>query len=78
MCFYGMMAFLIMRTISSWLGRLTVLTLTVILNVAIGISRIYLGVHYPTDVMAGYAAGSMWLTFCISLLMWWERERIQE
>jgi len=78
MCFYGMMAFLIMRTISSWRGRLTVMTLTVILNVAIGISRIYLGVHYPTDVVAGYAAGSMWLAFCISLLMWWERERVQE
>ena len=77
MCFYGMSAFLVMRTISSWRGRLTVLTLTVMLNVAIGISRIYLGVHYPTDVVAGYAVGSMWVAFCISLLMWWERERIQ-
>ncbi|MBP2625992.1 MAG: phosphoesterase PA-phosphatase related protein [Firmicutes bacterium] len=78
MCFYGMMAFLIMRTISSWRGRLTVMTLAVVLNVAIGISRIYLGVHYPTDVVAGYAAGSMWLAFCISILMWWERERAQQ
>jgi len=77
MCFYGMMAFLIMRTISSWRGRLTIMTLAVILIVAIGISRIYLGVHYPTDVMAGCAAGSMWLAFCISILMCWERERAQ-
>ena len=76
MCFYGMSAFLIMRTISSWRGRLTVLTLAVILNVTIGITRIYLGVHYPTDVVAGYAVGSMWVAFCISLLMWWERERV--
>jgi len=78
MCFYGMAAYLIMRTIDSWRGRLTVMTLAVVLSVAIGISRIYLGVHYPTDVVAGYAAGSMWLAFCISLLMWWERERVRE
>jgi membrane-associated phospholipid phosphatase len=78
MCFYGMAAFLIMRTISSWRGRLTVMTLAAILIIAIGISRIYLGVHYPTDVLAGLAVGSMWVAFCISLLVWWEKERLQK
>ncbi len=78
MCFYGMAAFLIMRTISTWRGRLTIMTLAGILIVAIGISRIYLGVHYPTDVLAGLAAGSMWVAFCISLLVWWEQQRLQE
>jgi undecaprenyl-diphosphatase len=29
---------------------------------AIGISRIYLGVHYPTDVMAGYMAAAAWVS----------------
>lgn len=77
MCFYGMVAFLIMRSINSWRGRLTVITLALIMSVAVGISRIYLGVHYPTDVAAGYAAGSMWLAFCISLLMWWEKARVK-
>lgn len=77
MCFYGMVAFLIMRTMASWRGRLTVMTLAVVMSVAVGISRIYLGVHYPTDVVAGYAAGSMWLAFCISLLIWWERDRVK-
>ncbi|WP_245867653.1 hypothetical protein SPSIL_007060 [Sporomusa silvacetica DSM 10669] len=74
MCFYGMVAFLLMRTIANWRGRLVVMMLAVITIIAIGISRIYLGVHYPTDVVAGYAAGSMWLAFCISLLMLWEQE----
>lgn len=75
LCFYGMLAFLIARNIKSWYGRLGVISVASLLIAAIGVSRIYLGVHYPTDVVAGYAAGSMWLAFCISLLMWWERER---
>lgn len=78
MCFYGMAAFLIMRKISTWRGRLTVMTLAGILIVTIGISRIYLGVHYPTDVLAGLAAGSTWVAFCISLLVWWEQQRLQK
>ena len=69
MCFYGMLAFFLMRETKSWPVRLLIATLTIILSLIIGISRIYLGVHYPTDVVAGYAVGFMWLLFCISLLL---------
>lgn len=75
LCFYGMLAFLIARHIHRWRLQLVVSTLAAALVAAIGVSRIYLGVHYPTDVVAGYTAGAMWLAFCISLLMWWERKR---
>jgi membrane-associated phospholipid phosphatase len=34
--------------------------------VAIGLSRLYLGVHYFSDVVGGYAAGVLWLSACIS------------
>jgi undecaprenyl-diphosphatase len=32
-----------------------------VLIAGIGLSRIYLGVHYPTDVIAGYLAGGIWV-----------------
>jgi undecaprenyl-diphosphatase len=36
------------------------------LVLAIGISRIYLGVHYPSDVIGGFAAGIAWLSICLT------------
>jgi membrane-associated phospholipid phosphatase len=43
-------------------------SLTVILIAAIGISRLYLGVHWPTDIIAGYGVGFLWLMICIMML----------
>jgi undecaprenyl-diphosphatase len=74
LCFYGMIAFLIARNIPLWHWRLVVMVSAALFILSIGISRIYLGVHYPSDVLAGYTAGTMWLAFSVSLLMWWERK----
>lgn len=63
--FYGFLAYLLIRSRRRlWLKLLigAMLGLWVLL---IGISRIYLRAHYFTDVIAGYAAGSAWLTLCI-------------
>jgi undecaprenyl-diphosphatase len=43
--------------------------------VAIGVSRLYLGVHYFSDVVAGYAAGLLWLSACITGLEMAQRHR---
>lgn len=75
LCFYGMVALLTVRNVQSPYGRSAIISCAVLLVAAIGVSRIYLGVHYPTDVIAGYAAGAMWLFFSVSLLAWWELRR---
>ncbi len=38
------------------------------LIVSIGLSRLYLGVHWPTDIIGGYCIGFLWITVCITLL----------
>jgi membrane-associated phospholipid phosphatase len=64
---YGLIAYLLITYLSrGW--RVYVISLTALLILAIGFSRLYLGVHWPTDVMAGYASGSVWLIACILTL----------
>jgi undecaprenyl-diphosphatase len=40
------------------------LLLAVLLTIAIGVTRVYLGVHWPTDVLAGWTAGAVWAVLC--------------
>ena len=67
LCFYGVMAGLLSARIKSLPWRIVMWTLAVLLIVSIGLSRIYLGVHYPSDVLAGYLAATLWVTGIIVL-----------
>jgi len=44
--------------------KIYVLSVAIFLTLIIGLTRIYLGVHWPTDVLAGWCAGAAWATLC--------------
>jgi undecaprenyl-diphosphatase len=67
LCFYGVMAGLLSARIKSLPWRIAVWTTAAVLVIAIGLSRIYLGVHYPSDVLAGYLAATVWVGTIIVL-----------
>lgn len=50
----------------------------VFLTVLIGVTRVYLGVHWPTDVLAGWTAGAVWALLCWLLARWLQRRRALE
>jgi undecaprenyl-diphosphatase len=50
--------------------RIYVMALAATLTVLVGLSRIYLGVHYPSDVLAGWCVGSAWAMTCWALQKW--------
>jgi undecaprenyl-diphosphatase len=60
-CFYGALASIISARTQSLALRVITWGAAILLAIAIGISRIYLGVHYPSDVLAGFAAAIMWI-----------------
>jgi membrane-associated phospholipid phosphatase len=65
---YGSIALLLARRISSPPKRLLVLGGAGLLVLAIGFSRLYLGVHFLSDVLAGFAAGTAWLALLYAAL----------
>ncbi len=69
-CFYGVLAGLLAGRIRSRPGRILVWVLAAILVLAIGLSRIYLGVHTPSDVIAGYLTGTIWTATMVTLDRW--------
>jgi undecaprenyl-diphosphatase len=56
-----------MKSFRSRRAKIFCLTLAVLLTVAVGVSRVYLGVHYPSDVLGGWVAGISWSLGCWAL-----------
>lgn len=68
MVVYGTLAFLVARLEPTRAMRVFTWGVAALLIVLIGVSRPYLGVHYPSDVLAGYAVGLSWVMACAATL----------
>jgi membrane-associated phospholipid phosphatase len=64
--FYGMLAYVLTKFLVTWQLRIFMLIATFLIIFIIGISRIYLQVHYLSDVIAGFSCGLFWLSVCIT------------
>lgn len=65
--FYGLVTFFLFETLKKRWLKTIILISGFVLIVLIGISRIYLGAHWPSDVLASYASGLAWLSIIITI-----------
>lgn len=65
MVVFGMLAYLLYRHLHSRLACVLDILIAAIAIVGIGLSRVYLGVHYPTDILGGWIGGGVWLLAAI-------------
>ncbi|HMA15604.1 MAG: phosphatase PAP2 family protein [Bacteroidota bacterium] len=71
---YLTLAAVLMRFESRRRLKLYLLSLAVLVTLAVGASRVYLGVHWPSDVIAGWAAGAAWAMLWWCAALWMQRK----
>ncbi|TFZ01660.1 phosphatase PAP2 family protein [Ramlibacter rhizophilus] len=70
---YLTLAVLLARVQERMAVKSYVLTVAVLVTLAVGTSRVYLGVHWPTDVLAGWTVGAAWALFVWLVTRWLQR-----
>ncbi len=75
--FYGFLIYVLFRQQKHWKIKVNILFAGLIIILGIGLSRLYLGVHYFSDVWGGYLLGALWLIIGVSITEWlkWYRPK---
>ncbi len=68
--FYGFLTYIILRGVKKWKYKIEVFFFALAFISSIGLSRLYLGVHFVSDVWGGYLLGFLWLIIGISISEW--------
>ncbi|RFA29297.1 PA-phosphatase [Alkalilimnicola ehrlichii] len=58
--------------------KIYLVAIAIAVTIAVGVSRVYVGVHWPTDVLAGWVAGAAWAGLCWFLAIWLQRLGVVE
>lgn len=72
--FYGFIVVVLWREIKNWPARINILFAGLATFFTIGLSRLYLGVHYLSDVIGGFLIGWLWLIIAVSIHGWSARK----
>ena len=73
--FYGLLGVFFVLRVKSWWWRASAVVLAFTIICVVGFSRIYLGAHYFSDVVAAFAAGAAWLAICLTAVETLRRHR---
>lgn len=75
---YPTLAVLVASVVHRLRLKLYLVAFAAVLAIVVGLTRLYLGVHYPTDVLAGWALGFAWAALCGILARTLQRRRVVE
>jgi undecaprenyl-diphosphatase len=75
---YLLLGMMLARVETSYPAKVFIFSMCALITLAVGLSRIYLGVHWPTDVLAGWAVGSCWVLICWYVLLKWQPSGTRE
>lgn len=64
---------LLTRVTADRKAKLYFMATAIVLTLLVGLSRLYLGVHYPSDILAGWCIGSAWAVLCWGGALWLQR-----
>ena len=78
MTFYGLLVYITYQSVQNKTAKWTIITLLLLFILLIGFSRIYLKVHYTSDVLAGFAMGWLWIVISLKAIRQLEKKSRKE